>query len=188
MSISARFSSRKVLPAALAGALTAGLVVGAAAVAAPGGSPGKPAPDPTSTSLSADISIDGVGTSPLPLLSFNSGVSSSIGSATGGAGAGKASFQDFHFTKLVDGTSPTLFLAVATGKHFTKATVKVKKAGATEPFMIYTLHDVLVTSYQSGGSSGDALPVDQISINFRKIEIEVDGTRAGFDVAAEKSI
>ena len=32
--------------------------------------------------------------------------------------------------------------------------------------------DLLVSSFQTGGSSGDVVPVDQISLNFAKIEYE----------------
>src|SRR5438552_1560754 len=43
--------------------------------------------------------------------SFDNGIlnATTIGSATGGAGAGKATFQDFHFTKHPDSASPALF-------------------------------------------------------------------------------
>jgi type VI secretion system secreted protein Hcp len=54
------------------------------------------------------------------------------------------------------------------------------------------MSDLLVSSYQSGGSAGDVIPTDQVSINFSKIEIEYkeqkgDGslggaTKAGWDL------
>src|SRR5437867_751490 len=47
----------------------------------------------------------------------------------GGAGAGKCNVQDLSFTKYIDKTSPDLMLACCNGKHFTKATLVVRKAG-----------------------------------------------------------
>ncbi len=108
--------------------------------------------------------------------SFSWGVSNS-GSAAhagGGGGAGKASFQDFHFTKQVSKASPRLFLACASGQHIPQATLTCRKAGKEQAeFYKVTLSDLIVSSYeQQGASSSDALPVDQFSLNYSKIEIE----------------
>src|SRR5262245_25086495 len=80
----------------------------------------------------------------------------------GGGGAGKASFQDFHFVMKVNKASPKLMLACATGQHIPKATLSVRKAGGgQEVFLTVTLTDVLVSSYQTGGSEGSSiLPID----------------------------
>ena len=58
--------------------------------------------------------------------------------------------------------------------------------------------DCLVSSFQTGGSAGDIIPVDQISVNFAKIEYEYkeqkpDGSlggaiKAGYDVKANKKV
>lgn len=116
----------------------------------------------------------------------------------GGGGAGKATFQDFHFVKEVDKASPKLMLSTATGQHYPKATLSVRKAGGgQQEFMMITLTDVLVTSYQTGGSQG-SVPTDQFSLNYSKIEFEYspqrpDGSldapvKAGYDVKANKKI
>jgi len=34
------------------------------------------------------------------------------------------------------------------------------------------LSKVLVSSFQTGGSAGDVIPVDSVSLNFAKVEIE----------------
>jgi type VI secretion system secreted protein Hcp len=88
----------------------------------------------------------------------------------GGGGAGKVSTQDFHFTMLVNKASPALFLACAQGDHIKKAILTCRKAGREE-FMIVTMNDLLVSSFQIGGTGG-VVPADQISLNFAKIEIE----------------
>ena len=57
---------------------------------------------------------------------------------------------------------------------------------------------MLVSSYQTGGSQGDVLPIDQVSMNFSKIEMEYkaqkpDGTldaptKAGWDLKGNVKI
>jgi len=92
----------------------------------------------------------------------------------GGGGAGKVAMQDFHFTMGVNKASPALFLSCATGDHIKNATLTCRKAGKDQQeFMKVTMSDVLVSSFQTGGSGGgDVVPTDQISLNFAKIEVE----------------
>lgn len=105
--------------------------------------------------------------------SFSWGLSNSGSTHVGGgAGAGKAEFQDLHFVSRISKASPKLFLACASGQHVQEATITFRKAGAQQvEFLVYKLSDVLVSSYQEGGSSGDILPMDAFSLNFSKIEI-----------------
>lgn len=95
------------------------------------------------------------------------------GSVGGGAGAGKVSFQDFHFTMPISKASPALMQACATGKHFPTATLTCRKAGGSQvEFLKIKLADILVSSYANGGADikQDELPVDQLSLNFVKID------------------
>lgn len=120
--------------------------------------------------------------------------------SSGGGGAGKVSFQDLHFTSRVSVASPNLMLACATGQHIKSAILTVRKAGKEQQeFYIVKLSDTLVSSYQSGGSEGsNALPVDQFSLNFAKIEFEYkaqkpDGSlgapvKGGYDLKQNKKI
>ena len=90
-----------------------------------------------------------------------------------GAGAGKVSMNDFHFVMRNNSASPTLFLFCANGKHLKEAKLTCRKAGGTQQnFMIVTLSDVLVSSYQTGGSQGGEVPMDQISLNYSKVEVD----------------
>lgn len=121
-------------------------------------------------------------------------------SSGGGGGAGKVSFQDLHLTTRVSVASPNLMIACATGQHIKVATLTVRKAGKEQQeYYIVKLSDNLVSSYQSGGSEGsNALPVDQFSLNFAKIEFEYksqkpDGTlgapvKGGWDLKANKKV
>jgi len=118
----------------------------------------------------------------------------------GGGGAGKVSFQDIHFTTRASVASPNLMVACATGQHIKEATLTVRKAGKeAQEYYLVKLSEALVSSYQSGGSEGsNALPVDQFSLNFAKIEFEYkaqkpDGTlgasvKGGYDLKANKKV
>ena len=104
----------------------------------------------------------------------------------GGAGAGKVAQQDFHFAKLVDKASPMLFVSCASGAHIKSAVVTARKAGGKqEDYLIFKLSDVLISSYQTGGSAGsDIVPSEQFSLNFVKLEVaykeqKADGTLGG---------
>jgi type VI secretion system secreted protein Hcp len=118
----------------------------------------------------------------------------------GGAGAGKVSMQDFHFTMYNNKASPLLFLACATGQHIATAKLTCREAGGgQQEFLTVTFTDLLVSSYQTGGSSdATVIPVDQIAINFGQIEFEYkpqkpDGTLdasvvAGYNVATNAKV
>jgi type VI secretion system secreted protein Hcp len=92
----------------------------------------------------------------------------------GGGGSGKVAMQDFHVTKLTDKASPKLFLECATGQHIPTVVLTCRKAGKNQmEFLKITFKEVLVSSFQSGGSAGsDLLPVDQVSFNFAIIQWE----------------
>lgn len=111
----------------------------------------------------------------IEVLSWSWGVSNSASHSTGGgAGSGKATFQDISITKVLDKSSPQLFLATASGKHYPTATLKAaadtNKDGKLDYYVI-KLTDVLVSSYQQSGASGGDKPTESISLNFAKIEI-----------------
>jgi type VI secretion system secreted protein Hcp len=117
-----------------------------------------------------------------------------------GAGAGKVQPQDFSFTKKLDKASPVLMNACATGQHFKKAVLTARKAGGgQQEYLKITMEDLMVTSYQVGGSAeGDPVPIDQVSVNFAKLEMSYkeqksDGSLGGeakqaYDYAANKKI
>jgi type VI secretion system secreted protein Hcp len=110
----------------------------------------------------------------IDLLSFSWGETQSGTSGHGGgAGAGKVQAQDFSFVKKLDKASPVLFIGCATGAHYKTAIVTARKAGGKqEDYLIFKMSDVLVSSYQTGGSAGsDVVPTEQFSFNFAKLEM-----------------
>ena len=115
----------------------------------------------------------------------------------GGGGAGKVQMQDFNFTARFSKASPNLMLACASGKHFKGAVLTARKAGkGQQDFLTFSLSDVLVSAYQTGGAEGEVVPADSVSLNFAKIQVEYkqqnpDGTlggsiKAGWDVKQNK--
>jgi type VI secretion system secreted protein Hcp len=119
--------------------------------------------------------------------------------AGGGGGAGKVSMQDFHFVMKVNKASPKLFSTCSDGSHIKKAVLVCRKAGKDQQeYLTWTFTDLLVSSYQTGGSAGDVVPTDQISLNFTQIEVEYkeqkqDGTlgpsvKAGWNVKTNAKV
>jgi type VI secretion system secreted protein Hcp len=92
----------------------------------------------------------------------------------GGARAGKVAMQDFHFVMRLNSASPGLMKACATGQHIKMATLSARKAGKDQQdYLTFKFHDVLVSSFQTGGSEhADVVPTEQVSFNFAKIEVE----------------
>jgi type VI secretion system secreted protein Hcp len=108
--------------------------------------------------------------------------------------------QDFHFVMSVNKASPKLMLACSNGEHIKSAILTCRKAGKDQQeYLKVTMSDLLVSSYQTGGSqNGSLLPMDQISLNFAKIEVEyktqkADGSlggsvKAGYDLKQMKAV
>jgi type VI secretion system secreted protein Hcp len=120
------------------------------------------------------------------------------GSPGGGGGAGRVQMQDFHFVMRLNRSSPVLMKACATGQHIKTATLTARKAGqGQQEYLTVKLSDVLVSSFQTGGSEQSAFPIDAVSLNFAKIEVEYKpqnpngslGTAVSFryDLKANKS-
>jgi len=113
------------------------------------------------------------GTGPLSSEILDWGFTSQgTGAGTGGSGARKVELGDLHVVKTTDKSSPQLMLACATGRHFPKAVLYIRKSGGSESLTI-TLTDVLISSYQSGGhGAGDQAPLESLTLNFTKIEFQ----------------
>lgn len=134
----------------------------------------------------------------IEIFSFSMGASNpaTIGSATGGAGAGKVTMSDISLQKLSDAASPLLFQACCSGKHFPKASMILRKAGGKQMvYLQYDLTEVFVESIQwSGSTGGDDSPTEAVSLAFGQVSVtytpqKVDGTPdsaviAGWDVKA----
>jgi len=118
----------------------------------------------------------------------------------GGGGAGKVVANDLNFVKKVDKSSAVLMIGCSTGQHFKSASLTARKAGGGQhDYFKITMEDVLVSQYQVGGSAnGDVVPLEQVSLNFAKLEMiykeqKADGSLGGevkqkYDYAANKKL
>jgi type VI secretion system secreted protein Hcp len=135
----------------------------------------------------------------IELESFSWGETQQAPPAGGGGGAGKVHVQDFHVSMKFNKASPLLLLATASGQHLKDAVLTARRAGkAGLEFLVYKLSDLLVSSYQTAGSTNEPAPVDQVSFNFGRIEVEYRQQSAsgalgatvssGWDVKANKKL
>jgi type VI secretion system secreted protein Hcp len=98
----------------------------------------------------------------------SAGSRSSQGAATGQ----RVDLQDFSVVKVLDKTSPKLFLHTCNGKHIKEVKLELCRAtGDKAKYMEYKMEDVIVSSVRPGGSSkgGDPLPLEEASFNYGKI-------------------
>lgn len=121
----------------------------------------------------------------IQLQSFSWGVSNpnSVATSGGGAGAGKASFQDFSFTAAVGKQSPQLFRSAVEGTHIGSGTLTI--ADKLEPITI-KFSEVFISSYKldEGAiklSEGVVpavqlgAPTEAVSFNFASVEFQARG-------------
>jgi type VI secretion system secreted protein Hcp len=111
----------------------------------------------------------------------------------------KGEIQLESFSWFVSKASPKLMLACATGKHHKEAVLTVRKAGKSQQeYLIIKLEDVIITSYQIGGTDVGDAPMDQASLGFSTIQMEykpqkADGSldtpvTAGWDLKNNKAL
>jgi type VI secretion system secreted protein Hcp len=91
--------------------------------------------------------------------------------------------QELVLTKDVDSSPPQLIMNGVLGQAAKEATLAMRKAGKDQQeFLVVKMNDVLVSSYQTGGSSGsEAQLMDQLVLHFSSISGEyrpqkADGT------------
>ncbi len=125
-----------------------------------------------------------------------------IGSATGGAGGGKAEFPAFTIKKLVDSASPNFFRNCVAGAHYKTVTLACRKAGgdpssAGRPYIKYTFGTVFTTKVE--WAHDDDGPTESIEFMYGSLKIEYfvqnkDGTMAtvpkmqGWSVLTNKAL
>ena len=111
----------------------------------------------------------------IAILSFSLGASNpaTLGPTATGAGAGQVTMSDFNILKKTEKSSAGLFKACATGQHFPKAVVTMRKAGTTQnEFLKYEFEKVYVTSIQWAGSTGgDDSPTESVSFAYGKVTV-----------------
>lgn len=136
-------------------------------------------------------STDAKHTGEIDLESFSWGESQTGTHMGGGGGAGKVNMQDFRFVMKVSKASPKLMVACASGELIRTAILTCRRTvkNQQQEFMKLTFTDALVAAYQtSAGKNEDEVPVDEVSLNFAKIEFEYGGTKAGWDLNKNRKV
>jgi type VI secretion system secreted protein Hcp len=98
-----------------------------------------------------------------------------IGSATGGAGAGKIKFNEFVIKKTTDKASPIFFKNCCVGAHYKSVTVAMRKAGGDpntsgKEFLVFKFDTVFTTKIDWSGP-GDEGPEESITFVYGKLGI-----------------
>ncbi|OAI49783.1 hypothetical protein AYO44_06185 [Planctomycetaceae bacterium SCGC AG-212-F19] len=103
--------------------------------------------------------------------SFGAENTLSIGSATTGAGAGKATFKEFTVKKLVDKSSPLILKTLGSGGHYKKVFLSIRKSGAVvgksgQAYLNFCFGMVAVKSIEWAGSTGDDTPTETVIFEY----------------------
>jgi type VI secretion system secreted protein Hcp len=109
---------------------------------------------------------------------FSFGVenATTIGSATGGAGAGKIKFNEFQIKKTSDKASPLFFKNCCVGAHYKTVTIAMRKSGGSESlsgteFLKFKFETVFTTKIDWSGP-GDEGPEESITFVFGKMGVK----------------
>jgi len=117
-------------------------------------------------------SVDKVHAGEIDVLAWGWGMTQSgdMHAASGG-GAGRVDVQDISFTKKVDRASPNLIKFCCNGEAFKTATLTVRKAGKDPlEYLVIELENVVISSFSLGGSPGDEVLTENVSLNFAKFK------------------
>ena len=140
---------------------------------------------------SQDKTLSGTaGWSAVRSVTFSSEHPASIGTASTGSGGGKVDFKDFTIKKYVDVASPSLFLALCSGAHFSEVELHLRKAvggtsasGATA-YLQYTFYMVFVTKIDTSLEAEGEAPEETVTFAYGATKIQyqqqaVDGSISG---------
>ncbi|MCZ6494439.1 MAG: type VI secretion system tube protein Hcp [Planctomycetota bacterium] len=100
-----------------------------------------------------------------------------IGSASGGAGAGKVQFNEFVVKKRTDKGSPYLFLNCCSGGHFNEVYLLLRKAGVDMAktggnYLKFQFKLVAVKKIGWSGSTGDDVCEEEVVFEYGAIKLQ----------------
>ena len=113
----------------------------------------------------------------------------SIGSATSGAGGGKAQFHEFSITKQIDSATPSFFKSCCAGAHYKTVVIELRKAGgegAATTYLKYTFALVYVTKVDWSGP-GDEGPEETITFEYGKLDVQYQPQTDGSGISTALS-
>src|SRR4051812_38410127 len=98
---------------------------------------------------------------PVAGYSWSSENTTSIGSAGGGAGAGKAKLNPLKFKAAIGKHSPILFKYMVTGGHFKAAHLTLRSGKNNPPFWLLDLGLVFVTAVSQTFEPANEIPLEE---------------------------
>jgi type VI secretion system secreted protein Hcp len=121
--------------------------------------------------------------SEIEIESYSWGMHQSASAHAGGGGGGTHyDAHDMQCTVYASKATPVLMLKCAKGDHITEGILTSRKAGGgPQDFLVYTMKDIIVTNYNTGGMNSAAQMQESFSLSFAEIKMEykpqnADGT------------
>ena len=106
--------------------------------------------------------------------------STTIGSATGGAGAGKASFDALEVSVPLTADSPELLATLARGGHYDQA-VLTQLNDSGQPVAVWVLDTVFIVTDTIAGDAETGLPEESLTFVFTAMSAATSGHEASWD-------
>jgi len=111
------------------------------------------------------------------LESINWGISNTATMVTGsGTSAGQCVPQSVAVTKFIDSATPVIIKKCAQGGIFATGVIEVMRSAEEGDDVValkVTLHDAYISDYNvSDGAGSQSIPMESLSLNFSKIELE----------------
>ena len=103
----------------------------------------------------------------------------SLGSGSGGAGAGKVTFKEFTIKKKIDGASSNLFRYCASGQHFDKVKLVLRRA-TTDATIEAGIVFVSNVKYLSAPDPVKSL--EQVTFSVGALKVSADGQSSCWNV------
>ena len=98
------------------------------------------------------------------------GTNANSGGGGGGGGSGRASLDNLSIVKTTDKASPSLALALVTGRHIPRVTLTLDRPGGSRlPYYEIRLDDVLITSIKQAGADQN-IPLEELSFSYGRID------------------
>jgi type VI secretion system secreted protein Hcp len=126
----------------------------------------------------------------IEVLSWSWGASNTATLTGTGLSAGKVSFADLSFSKPTDKSSAKLLELCCTGKHIASGILTcAKSTGDKNPvdFLVIKIEEIAITSIQHGGSSGNDVGSESLSMAFGKLGFDYKVQQADGSLVAAGS-
>lgn len=121
-------------------------------------------------------SLDAKHKGEIEIESFSWGASAPRAAGPGGGGTGRVTMEDFSFTTPATRASPKLFLACVERRRIKTALLTIRRSGGQQQdFLKVTMNDVQISGWKQAADA--ELPMDQVSMNFGKVQIAFTGQR-----------